>query len=276
MHGYERPRFKYIDPRQGMPVEIRYPMAAPPHWAYAGCMIRKILFALALLAVSAASAAGASRPAVAPASPSLRDLLARLHAAAPDANPAVLAIALEARECATREGAAPASSRFAVIDYSRPSTQRRLWVFDINHAQLLFAEYVAHGKGSGDNLASTFSNRDSSHQSSLGLFTTAETYLGDNGYSLRMDGLEPGFNDNARARAIVMHGAAYVDPLQALRQGRLGRSFGCPALRPQVARAVIDSIKQGQLLFAYYPDQRWLTGSNFITCGAHANALSQR
>jgi hypothetical protein len=155
----------------------------------------------------------------------------------------------------------------AVIDYSRPSTQPRLWVFDLDQSRLLYSEYVAHGRDSGENLAHAFSNRDGSAQSSLGLFTTAETYVGHNGYSLRMDGLEPGINDNARDRSIVMHGASYVDPLQALRQGRLGRSLGCPALRPSVAHAVIDSLKQGQMLFAYYPDKQWMASSHLLDCG---------
>jgi hypothetical protein len=153
-----------------------------------------------------------------------------------------------------------------VIDYSRPSTQPRLWVFDLGQPRLLYDEYVAHGRGSGDNFAERFSNDEGSLESSLGLFATAETYIGDNGYSLRMDGLEPGINDHARSRLLVMHGAWYVDPLLALKQGRLGRSYGCPALRPQVAHAVIDSLKQGQLLFAYYPDRAWLAHSHFLDC----------
>src|SRR5690606_7009517 len=111
------------------------------------------------------------------------------------------------------------------------------------------------------------SNVDGSHQTSLGLFRTAETYVGGNGYSLRMDGLEPGVNDNARDRLIVIHGAPYVNPEQAQRQGRLGRSYGCPALRPQVARQVIDTIKGDQMVFAYYPDDQWLTGSRYFGCG---------
>jgi hypothetical protein len=194
-------------------------------------------------------------------------LLGALEAAAPQANPQVLDLALKARNCAIDRGAASLDSRLAVIDYSRPSTERRLWVFDMQKVRLLFDEYVAHGRGSGDNLAQHFSNVEGSLQSSLGLFTTAETYEGDNGYSLRMDGLEPGVNDHARSRAIVIHGAWYVDPLLALKQGRLGRSYGCPALRPQVAHAVIDSLKQGQLLFAYYPDPGWLSHSRFLGCG---------
>jgi hypothetical protein len=194
-------------------------------------------------------------------------LLSRVTVAAPKADREVLALALRARGCAIQQGLATSDSRLAVIDYSRPSTERRLWVFDVDHARLLFDDYVAHGKGSGGNHARTFSNEDGSLQSSIGLFRAGETYVGGNGYSLRLDGLEPDVNDNARARLLVMHGAWYVDPLQALKQGRLGRSFGCPALRPAVAHAVIDTLKQGQLLFAYYPDAEWLATSRFLHCG---------
>lgn len=204
---------------------------------------------------------------VARASPA-PSLLSILSATAPNADPAVLGLALQARSCAIARGVATSQSRLAVIDYSRPSTQPRLWVFDMRDSRLLFDEYVAHGRGSGDNFARHFSNDDGSLQSSLGLFSTAETYDGGNGYSLRMDGLEPGINDHARSRLLVMHGAWYVDPLLALKQGRLGRSYGCPALRPQVAREVIDNLKQGQLLFAYYPDEQWLTHSRFLDCDA--------
>ncbi len=194
-------------------------------------------------------------------------MVARLARLAPDLDRGVLALALEARACAARSGAAPQEAgRLAVIDYTRPSTQQRLWVFDLEREALLYTEHVAHGRGSGENFATAFSNRDESHQTSLGLFATADTYVGGNGYSLRMDGLEPGINDNARQRLIVMHGAPYVDPAQARRQGRLGRSFGCPALRPQVAREVIDTLKQGQLLFAYADEAAWLSGSRYFGC----------
>ncbi len=213
--------------------------------------------------------------ATAPAKPAARvdSMLTRLSAIAPGVDRSVLALALQARRCAVVRGVAMPSPRMAVIDYSRPSTQPRLWVFDLDHSRLLYSEYVAHGRDSGENLAHAFSNRDGSAQSSLGLFATAETYVGHNGYSLRMDGLEPGINDNARDRSIVMHGASYVDPLQALRQGRLGRSLGCPALQPSVAHAVIDSLKQGQMLFAYFPDRHWLASSRLLDCGDRTASL---
>ena len=219
-------------------------------------MLRTALLLLASLALPAAADDGV--------------LLARLAAAAPDADPKVLALALQARTCAMGIQRAKPSSRLAVIDYSLPSTATRLWVFDLDRKALLFAEHVAHGRGSGENVPTRFSNVEGSYQSSLGLFRTAETYQGENGYSLRMDGLEPGINDAARERLIVMHGAPYVDPLAALKQGRLGRSFGCPAVRPEVAQAVIDSLKQGQLLFAYYPDPAWLQESPLLGCDGKA------
>ena len=191
---------------------------------------------------------------------------AALSKLAPDADPRVLALALQARDCAASALGQPAAPRLAVIDYSKASLEPRLWVFDLASNTLLFHELVAHGQGSGENMARAFSNRDGSHQTSLGLFRTAGTYQGSNGYSLRMEGLEPGTNDAAMARAIVMHGAPYVNPQTARKQGRLGRSWGCPAVRPEVAKQVIDSLKNGQMIFSYYPDTNWLAKSPFIHC----------
>ena len=207
----------------------------------------------------------ATAPVAAPADAEAA-LTARLHALAPRADIGVLALAVEARACALRSGAVSEGARLAVIDYSQPSTEKRLWVFDVAADRLMYEELVAHGQGTGENLARHFSNRDGSHQTSLGLYRTAETYVGSNGYSLRMDGLDPGFNDNARARAIVMHGAWYVDPALAARNGRIGRSHGCPALREGIARAVIDDLKGEQLVFAYADDAAWLQGARSFAC----------
>jgi hypothetical protein len=202
--------------------------------------------------------------------------VAQLTKLAPDANAQVLSLALEARACAAASlGQAPAP-RLAVIDYSLPSTTPRLWVFDLAANKLLFREVVAHGQGTGENMARNFSNKDGSHQSSLGLFRTAGTYTGHNGYSLRMQGLEPGTNDAAMARAIVMHGAPYVNAKMAQQKGRLGRSWGCPALRPEVAKQVIDSLKDGQMIFSYYPNSNWLAKSPFIHCQDKNKALVAR
>src|SRR5262245_10119625 len=198
----------------------------------------------------------------------LADVLA---SAAPSADRDVLALAARATDCARREGAV---DRLAVIDYSRPSSEPRLWVFDLDQGRLLFEELVAHGRGTGELLAEHFSNDEGSHMSSLGLFRTAEPYDGANGYSLRLHGLEPGYNDRAFDRAIVMHGAPYVSGDLVRTQGRLGRSFGCPAVRQGVARRMIDTLKDGALLFAYYPGRDWLTGSPYLKCSAAPSATA--
>jgi hypothetical protein len=188
----------------------------------------------------------------------------RTFAGARSLDTKVLTLALGAATCARETGAVDNPRLLTVIDYSRPSTEPRLWVLDLDKAKVLFEELVAHGRGSGNNYATQFSNADGSHQSSLGLFRTADTYVGSNGYSLRLDGLEPGVNDRARDRAIVMHGAPYVNESMASTLGRLGRSWGCPALRTAIAKTVIDTIKEGSLVFAYYPDKRWLQTSKFL------------
>lgn len=194
-------------------------------------------------------------------------LVATLAKAAPSADPKVIALAVSAVDCATTHGMSP-SDRLAVIDYSLPSTKPRLWVFDLNSRKLLYRELVAHGRNSGENYPQHFSNALGSLQSSLGLFRTLDTYSGSNGYSLRMDGLEAGVNDKALERAIVMHGAPYVDEKTANKQGRLGRSWGCPALRSGVAKQVIDTLKGGQFIFSYYPDRDWLASSQYLNCNA--------
>jgi hypothetical protein len=178
-----------------------------------------------------------------------------LAASAPDADPKAIEQALQASECATLKLGSKPAERLALIDYSRASVDRRLWIFDLTAKKLLLRDYVAHGRGSGENFAHTFSNREGSLQSSLGLFKAAESYFGAHGLSLRLDGLEPGVNDQARARAIVLHGAEYVDPKLIATQGRLGRSHGCPAVRPDLTDQVIEVLQDGQMLYAYHPDR---------------------
>jgi hypothetical protein len=176
----------------------------------------------------------------------------------------VFDLALGAASCAVRSGAVQSPDTLTVIDYSRPSTEKRLWVFDLKARDLLYEELVAHGQGSGANVATAFSNLPDTHQTSLGLFVTGATYVGKNGYSLRLDGLDEGVNDRARERAIVMHGAPYVSPEFAKANGRLGRSWGCPAVSNDVARPMIDRVKEGGLVFAYYPDDDWLRTSKYL------------
>jgi hypothetical protein len=178
----------------------------------------------------------------------------------------VLELASTAYRCGERQG------RFdrrilTIIDYSLPSNQPRLWVIDVEHVKVLFHELVAHGQGSGGGtMAVAFSNQTGSHQSSLGLFRTDETYTGRFGYSLRLSGLEPAINDKARQRAIVMHGSSEVSESFAARWGMIGPSWGCPAVPEAVAPQIIDSIAGGSAIFAYYPDTEWLRESRYLHC----------
>jgi len=176
----------------------------------------------------------------------------------------VLRLAFSATGCAAQKGLVKRPDLLTVIDYSLPSDQPRLFVFNVASRKLLFRELVAHGKTSGGNLARFFSNSPGSLATSLGLFVTADTYNGSNGYSLRLKGLEEGVNDMAWDRAIVLHGASYVSRAAVAALGRLGRSWGCPAVRPEVARRIIDTVKGGSPIFAYYPDQNWLQQSAFV------------
>ena len=189
----------------------------------------------------------------------------RPSASAPLPRPEVMQLATRAFQCAWKRDHVRRPV-LTVIDYSLPSTEPRLWVIDMSAGRVLFHELVAHGRHSGEARATRFSNEHGSKQSSLGLFRAEETYHGQHGYSLRMSGLEPGVNDNARDRAIVMHGAGYVSRSHIAEHGRLGRSWGCPALAREVSRQVIDTIKDGSVVFAYYPDDDWLRASSFLRC----------
>ena len=197
------------------------------------------LVAALLLTASAAQAAPDAVPA----------LLAR--DAARGLSPQVLSLALDAMAAARARGISGREDLLTVIDYALPSTKPRLWVLDLAHGRVLFRELVAHGSGSGDNYATRFSNLPDSHQSSLGLYLTGDTYTGGNGYSLKLRGLDPGVNDLAESRYIVMHGAWYVSAEHARAHGRLGRSWGCPALPPESAGPVIDAIKDGSFVFVH-------------------------
>lgn len=152
-----------------------------------------------------------------------------------------------------------------IIDYTKPSTEERFYVIDLESGTMLYKTHVAHGRNSGENYTTAFSNRLNSYQTSHGFFRTAETYQGGNGYSLRLDGLEPGINDNARARAIVIHGAAYANPRQSYGSNdRLGRSLGCPALPTALNKKVIDTIKNGSLVYAHANDNNYAMNSQII------------
>lgn len=151
-----------------------------------------------------------------------------------------------------------------LIDYSKPSTEKRLYVLDMKNKKLLFTSYVSHGRNSGNNYATSFSNKCGSYKSSLGFFLTENTYQGKNGYSLILNGLEKNINDKARERAIVMHGAPYANPGVIKSAGRLGRSLGCPALPEAVNKPIIDLIKGGSLLYIYADDANYFAQSTIL------------
>ncbi len=205
-------------------------------------------------------------------------LVASLLRQAPELRPAVLRLALDSTENAARRGLVKRREILTVIDYSLPSSQPRLFVFDLTDRKLLFRELVAHGKNSGGDVANFFSNSSGSLASSLGLFVTEDTYNGNNGYSLRLRGLEEGVNDMASDRLIVMHGAYYVSREAIRALGRLGRSWGCPAVRSEIAQQLIDTIRGGSAVFAYYPEKRWLASSLFLgrrsTTRGHENDVA--
>ena len=182
--------------------------------------------------------------------------------------PEVLELALDAYEAARRSGKVRRPV-LTVIDYELPSYERRLWAIDMTSHRVLYEEWVAHGmgkpRGSGGTMeeARTFSNTPGTLKSSLGLFVTAETYRGKHGYSLKLDGLEPGVNDAARERLIVIHSADYVTRDRAAAR-LVGRSWGCPVIRPKVAKKLIDTIKGGSVLWIYYPERTWLEASSYL------------
>lgn len=172
--------------------------------------------------------------------------------------------ALRGMERLVEDGYQFNSNVITIADFSQPSYKKRLYVVDLNNYQVLFNTYVSHGRNSGKELASRFSNRLSSYQSSPGFYLTGNTYSGKHGYSLQLEGLEKGINDNARRRAIVLHGANYVDERLIARQGYIGRSQGCPAVSAKISREIIGAIKDGTCLFIYSPDPSYLAKSAFL------------
>ena len=152
----------------------------------------------------------------------------------------------------------------SIADFTLPSTQKRLFVIDLENFKLLFNTYVAHGRNSGKEYAKKFSNSPESHMSSLGFYVTLNTYYGDNGFSLRLEGEEKGINDNAKSRAIVIHPADYVSENTVRSLGYLGRSYGCPALPAKLATPIIKTIKDGSCFFVYSNNKKYVSRSPLL------------
>ncbi len=192
----------------------------------------------------------------------IQEQVRNIDAKTTDLNSKVLQLALTAYEHAEQKGIVK-KPYLTIIDYSKPSFEKRMWIVDLRNNSVPFHTYVAHGVGSGNTNATRFSDQPGSKESSLGTFVTANTYYGHKGLSLRLDGLEKGFNDKALSRAIVIHGAWYVNPDFINKYHRTGRSWGCPAIETTLAKPIIDTIKNGSVVFAYYPNQGFLDHSQY-------------
>lgn len=158
----------------------------------------------------------------------------------------------------------------SIVDFTRPSSMKRLFVLDLNKATVLFNTYVSHGRNSGAEMASTFSNDANSFKSSLGFYITGDTYKGKHGYSLKLEGEEQGINDNAFNRGIVMHCAQYVTEGFIKMKGYIGRSQGCPAVPPNMYKPIIEKIKDGSCLFMYSPDKYYMSHSAILNTASNA------
>ncbi|RYY59884.1 MAG: murein L,D-transpeptidase catalytic domain family protein [Chitinophagaceae bacterium] len=155
-----------------------------------------------------------------------------------------------------------------ICDFTRPSSEKRLYIIDLRNYRVLFNTWVAHGRNSGKEIAESFSNSMSSYKSSLGFYRTGETYIGGNGLSLKLHGLEKGINDKALERAIVLHGADYVSPSFLQSNGFMGRSYGCPAVSNREVKPIINTIKGGSCLFIYSNDRNYLSHSSLLHTAA--------
>ncbi len=160
----------------------------------------------------------------------------------------------------------------SIIDYSKPSTEKRFFIIDIENHKLLYQTLVAHGKKSGYVNATKFSNKIGSHKSSLGFFRTGNSYFGIRGYSLQLEGLEKGINDNARQRGIIIHGANYVDERLANGNGVIGRSWGCPAVSKKLSKEIINLLRGGSLLYIYADDELYKENSVIAKLNVNENS----
>ena len=181
----------------------------------------------------------------------------------PTLDPKVLRLALLAYYHARATGL-DSQEELTIIDFSKPDTQERFWVVDLRHDKVQYHSLVSHGENSGGVAPTEFSDEVDSKESSIGLFKTGKPYKGTLGYSLHLYGLEKGVNGNAFKRHIVIHGAPYVSKQYVHAHGFLGRSWGCPALPEKLVKPVINTIKNGSLIFAYYPDSDWLHHSRYL------------
>lgn len=187
----------------------------------------------------------------------------KLEAEAPTLKPSVLKLALNAYNKARKQGY-DQKQILSVIDFSVPTNKKTLWIFNLDNDKMLYHTYVAHGKDSGLYKATHFSNEPGTDASSLGLYLTGKTFYANDGYSMRLRGLSGRFNDNAYRRDIVMHGAWYVSQSFVNEYDRVGRSWGCTAVSKKLVKPIINTVKNGTLVFAYGNDKNWLAHGPYV------------
>jgi hypothetical protein len=194
----------------------------------------------------------------------IHSIYKEIHQAGATLSEEIFSLAFAGFEKLNAQGRLSTDSILTIIDFSKSSRENRLFVVDLKAKQLLFKSIVAHGRNTGEEFARSFSNAMNSHKSSLGFYVTGGTYMGSNGFSMQLNGVEKGFNDKAKERAIVMHGADYASEQVIRYKGYLGRSYGCPALPRPINKKVIETIKEGNCMFIYYPDQQYLSNSRIL------------
>jgi hypothetical protein len=194
----------------------------------------------------------------------IHSIYKEIHQAGATLSEEIFSLAFAGFEKLNAQGRLSTDSILTIIDFSKSSRENRLFVVDLKAKQLLFKSIVAHGRNTGEEFARSFSNAMNSHKSSLGFYVTGGTYMGSNGFSMQLNGVEKGFNDKAKERAIVMHGADYASEQVIRYKGYLGRSYGCPALPRPINKKVIETIKEGNCLFMYYPDHTYLSNSRIL------------
>ena len=245
-------------------------------WLLASSFLLSILhftisFARPFSPVRATLASSDSVPAISFAEDSLGHLMAPVKSVYDSLQLELSGLSREAFEYAQKgwrklksQGKLLNASVLTIVDFSRPSSEKRLFVIDVEKYEVLHHTWVAHGRNSGKEMVTSFSNRMSSYQSSPGFYVTGNTYMGSNGYSLKLQGMEYGINDKAFRRAIVIHGADYVDPSYIASQGYIGRSMGCPAVPSDEAASIINTLRNGTCLFIYVPYKAYTQKSSLI------------
>lgn len=230
--------------------------------------IKTIIFSMAFLAngivINAANAVDNATLDNSTTNGNIQKYISTFTSESKELRPQVIELALKAYINAKKEGVAITKPILTVVDYTMPSTANRMWVLDLSTSKILFNTLVAHGKGSGDLYSTKFSNSNGSKESSIGTFVTEGTYDGKHGNSLKIKGLDKGFNDQVEPRLVVMHSANYVSNEYAKAHKMIGRSWGCLALNPQIAQKVISTVKGGSVIFSYYPDQKLLSSSRVL------------